>query len=358
MKALQLAALALAAIAMAPLASAQGADRVLRIEAPADKLDGPEVKILGALPTRPTYDESISKWEVPLEMPGAAFATTYVVKSNEPTIVAVRLTIPTRVIDSNPLVYMPPPSVTSVDEKSMRELWETSDVFRSPSDERVQFRNLQDLLFINATLMKRDAGARRVTAMNVRAAFLLLQVVRNLGEKSWFIVDPSTKTVVDYADAILSASEAKGKSCGWLGPAACAKNGVGKLISAVRYSEATQLNRMYELLVPASLTREPNRCSKQLANNMRDFLTFLHAADAQGASSAISEGRVLQDIAYCESRLALCRPHTSDEAIELLSRLDTLLEQFNNPQTQVRRVEVGNAIEDLRAGHPAICPSK
>lgn len=62
MKALQLAALALAAIAMAPLASAQGADRVLRIEAPADKLDGPEVKILGALPTRPTYDESISKW--------------------------------------------------------------------------------------------------------------------------------------------------------------------------------------------------------------------------------------------------------------------------------------------------------
>ena len=289
-------------------------------------------------------------------MPGSAFATTYVVKSNKPAILAVRLSIPTRVLETNPLVYLPLPSITTVDEKTMRELWATTEIFRSPSDERVQFRGLQDLLFINAELLKRDPESRRLTAMSVRAAFLLFQVVRNLGEKTWFIVDPSSKAVIDHADSILSSAVAKKKTCNWLGVSSCARGAVTKLVEAVRYSEAKQLNQMYQMLVPAKLAAEPNRCSAVLARNMRDFLEFLHATDARGAASAISEGRVLQDIAFCEARLALCGSHSNEESIAMLSKLDLLLSEYNNSLTAVRRNEVSNAMEDLRRGHPATCP--
>lgn len=339
-------------------AAAQSVKRDLRIEAPADREDAPDVKVLGAPPTSPTFDERTDRWVVPLAVPGSAFVTTYVVKSNKPGILAVRLAIPTRVLETNPFVYLPLPSITMVDEKAMRELWSTTDIFKRPSDVRVQFRGLQDFLFINAELLKRDPESRRLTAMSVRAAFLLFQVVRNLGEKTWFIVDPNSNAIVAHADSILSAADAKGKTCEWLGTSTCAPGAVTKLISAVRYSEATQLNQMYQMLVPARLAAQPNHCTAVLADNMRDFLDFLHATDARGAAAAISEGRVLQDIAFCEARLALCKPHPKEEAIAMLSRLDLLLSEYNNTLTAVRRNEVSNAIEDLRNGSPATCPGR
>lgn len=153
----------------------------LRIETPGSQASKPKVIESGAEVSNVQFDAGAGRWVVPIRGTGAGFVTSYVVSLPNKNVVAVRLGVPTRLLEANQSVLISPRTIDTVDEAGVRKLWATNSITSQPSDARVQFRYLQDLVFINQELMSRPGAAgHRPNAVRMRAGFMLLQVVRNL----------------------------------------------------------------------------------------------------------------------------------------------------------------------------------
>ncbi len=326
----------------------------LRIESP-NNADAPKV-LVGDTAKVPTLDRASGKWSVPIDPAPPNFVTSYLISSVDGSVVALQLSIPGRILSSNQLVYLVPPSIKVVDELAIRKLWSANEIVASPSDPRIQFRYLQDLVHINDVIMRRYADSPRLDAMTLRSAFMLFQVVRNLAVHTWYVIDPRTQTVIDYARQTLLRGEQQGKTCDWLSRAICRNKGVPNLLAAVQSLNSGRFTRMYENLIPPRTALTTEFCDGELSRDLRAFLTFLHDANESGGSQSINESRVVNDIAACETRLALCRAESTQAAIDQLGSVKELLEKFKSPQTRLRLVEVERTRKDLMSGKPAVCP--
>src|SRR5690606_33268403 len=119
----------------------------LRIESPRST-DPPRV-FVGGTANVPVPDHTTGKWTVPIDPNPPNFVTSYLIDSDEGSVVAIKLSIPGRLVGANQLVYLVPPSIQTVDEVAVRGLWESTELVRRASDPRVQFRYLQDLVYVN-----------------------------------------------------------------------------------------------------------------------------------------------------------------------------------------------------------------
>jgi len=334
----------------AATAVAQG--HTLRIESP-NSSKAPKV-IVGDKASVPTLDPVTGKWTVPIDPNPPNFVTSYLISSTDGSVVAIHLSIPGRILSSNQLVYLVPPSIKVVDEVTVRSLWNSNEIVSSPRDPRVQFRYLQDLVHINGVFRERYQDHPRLDATTLRSAFLLFQVVANLAQGTWYVIDPETQAIIDYARDTLVRGQQQGKTCAWLGPKACP--GVGKLIANVKQLNSVRFTRMYNQLVPSLSALTLEACGGSLSQDLRTFLKFLHDANETDADNeAITERRVLGDIATCETRVALCTEQPADAAIAQLDATIALLEPYQALMRQ-RLGEVKRARQDLASGKPAMCP--
>lgn len=348
----------LAAPQMAAATTPPGALRVLHIEAPKDVDEAPMVRV-GSASGSPTFDPSTGTWVVPVAVPGPSFVTTYAVTSNDAAIVAVKLEIPARILEDNPpLVYLPAPSVSVADDKTVRHLYESNDIDHAVSDSRVQFRYLQDLIFINSEIMKWNKGKPDTRSMSIKAAFLLHKVVRNLARNAYYVTDRRTKVVIDYAVENLKAGFAKERACGALKYRGCSNAELSNLIDTVRYAKGAQLVEMYRNIVPDGAQLGVKTCRGSTTQDMRDFLSLLGSAgggkDATGKT--ITDIRVASELTTCELNLALCLDHSPEAAIKSLESTDELLRGYPNRKLDDIKQNVTNALTDLRKGKPARCP--
>lgn len=349
--------LALCALSLVPPTWAQKTWQ-LHIDVPsADRAHAPKVLLDDKTAPGLTLESGSGRWIVPISPVDSEFVTSYVVSLPDKNVVAVRVGVPARILDTNQSIAIIPTSLTQVDEATVRSIWRNNEITSRPSDPKVQFRYLQDLVYIERGVMQRPgAMAHRPNSMRMQASFMLLQVVRNLSQSTWFLVDPSFQDVIDFAIADLSAGQAAGKCQSWLGAPACHGGGVGQLTGTVRSLQGNRLSRMYEALVPAGSALDASTCSVEQMKDMRDFYAYLHQTSEQGdGGKGTNEDRVLNDIARCYSVKALCLDTDPDQAIQTLSEGSHFIEQYGSRATRRRLQELNNALTDLRAGRPARC---
>jgi hypothetical protein len=289
---------------------------------------------------------------VPIDPNPPSFVTSYLV-SADGAVVAVQLSIPGRILSSNQSVYLPAPSIDEVDEVAVRNLWSTNRIVKEPSNARTQFRYLQELVHINEEFMERYDGQPHLDATTLRSAFMLFQVVANLANNTWYVIDPDTRRVIDYAKATLMLGHRREKACSWLGREAC--GGLDRLITSVDRMNSVRFTRMYDELIPDGTKLTLDTCAGGLPQDLRKFLRFLHEANESDGTQSISETRVANDIAACETRLALCTPQAPEQAIIQLDATIAFLEPYRALARQ-RLVEMERARSDLAAGRPAVCP--
>ena len=318
----------------------------LRIESPSK--DPPTV-LIGGTAQLPVEDPATGKWTVPIDQSSANFVTSYLIDSTDGSVVAIRLSIPGKIVSANQLVYLAPPSIQTVDEVGVRRLWESADLVRQSGDARTQFRYLQDLVYVNGELKKRYEGNPRLDATTVRAAFLLFRVVDNLARNTWYVIDKDTQAIIDYARDILVRGQSERRDCRWLGKATC--TGLSALISSVQNLNAQRFTRIYGQLVPEGSRLTLEACGGGLTQDLRAFVKFVH--DVSDAPSM--EQRVLNDIATCEVRMALCSAESPEAAIAQLDATIALLKPYQ-VTVRPRLVEVERLRQDLASGKPAVCP--
>ena len=321
----------------------------LRIESTSK--DPPRVQI-GDTVNLPVEDPTTGKWMVPIDQNPPNFVTSYLIDSTDGSVVAIKLSIPGRIVGANQLVYLVPPSIQTVDEVNVRGLWESADLVELSSDPRTQFRYLQDLVYVNTELKKRSEGSPRLDATTLRAAFLLFRVVDNLARNTWYVIDKKTQGIIDYARDILVRGQSQKRDCRWLGKATC--TGLSALIASVQNLNAQRFTRMYGQLVPEGTRLTLEACGGGLPKDLRAFVKFLHDVnDSDGAPNM--ERRVLNDIATCEVRMALCDAQSPEAAIAQLDATIALLEPYQAIVRQ-RFVEVERLRRDVASGKPAVCP--
>ena len=149
---LALAALLLVSTQLQPVYAATEAGWYLKVEVPRSNSPPPKPTVTVAdRSSVPTFDPSSGKWLVPLDTTGSNFVIPYVVSGFGNEVVAVQIDIPTRIVKEHQSIYLGPPSL-SEDEKSIREFWSTNRITSEPSDTRLQFRYLQDLLLLGTCL--------------------------------------------------------------------------------------------------------------------------------------------------------------------------------------------------------------
>ncbi len=330
----------------------------LRIETPGSHASPPKVIESGAELSNVQFDAGAGRWIVPIRGTGAGFVTSYVVSLPNKNVVAVQLGVPTRLLEANQSVLISPRTIDTVDEAGVRKLWAANSITTQPSDARIQFRYLQDLVFINQELMSRPgAAAHRPNAVRMRAGFMLLQVVRNLAQNTWFVVDPSFQDVIDFVVEDLRQGVAAGKCKPWLGDAVCAANGVPALLETVRGITANRDQRMYAVLFPAGSKIDRDTCGGSQIQDLRDFYDFLHSSSEQGTETNRLNGtRVLKDLAACYSVQGLCGNPDPATATATLEAGVAFLEQNGSRATASELQALHNALAGLRAGQPAVCP--
>lgn len=311
----------------------------------------PSVQI-GDTVNLPVEDPATGKWMVPIDQNPPNFVTSYLI-SMDGSVVAIKLSIPGRIVGANQLVYLVPPSIQTVDEVNVRGLWESADLVELASDPRTQFRYLQDLVYVNRELKKRSEGSPRLDATTLRAAFLLFRVVDNLARNTWYVIDKETQAVIDYAHDILVRGQSQKRDCRWLGKATC--TGLSALIGSVKNLNAQRFTRMYGELVPDGTRLTLDACGGGLSQDLRTFLKFLHDVSENDGAQSISERRVLNDIATCEVRVALCGAQSPEAAIAQLDATISLLEPYQAIARE-RFVEVERLRRDVASGKPAVCP--
>lgn len=347
-----------AALLLALAAHAQDG-RALHIYAPNPRAGNPpSVTVEGNQATGVKLDPASGRWLVPIASPGSGFVTSYVVALPDKDVVAVQIGVPARILAANQSVYLIPTSLTQVDEATVRRLWQDNAITSRPNDVKLQFRYLQDLVYLERGIKAQPGAAtHRPNAMRMRAAFMLLQVVRNLSQGTWFLVDPSYQDAVDFAQEDLRRGLAAGKCKSWLGSAPCDKRGVENLLDTVGSLQGNRLTRMYAALTADGAS--PGSCPASQLTDLRDFYSYFHAVSEQGdGAKGLSETRLLGDIASCYAAHALCDAPDPDSAIRTLEEGKAFLEQRADRSMRVRLQELTNALNGLRAGQPAICPGR
>jgi len=337
---------------------------MLHIDVPtADQAHGPNVKVGGTPAAGVRLDPASGRWIVPIASAGTQFVTSYVVSLPEKNVVAVRIGVPARILEANQSVSLMPTSLTQVDEATVRGLWQSNEITSSPGDPQIQFHYLQDLIYVTRGLMERPgAVAHRPSAMRMRVSFMLLQVVRNLSQNTWFLVDPTFQDVIDFAAEDLRAAQAAGKCQSWLGASACQRNrgveqGVEQLLSTIRSLQGNQLSRMYAALVPDGATLDAAACSADQLRDMRDFYSYFHGeAEQTGGATGPTETRVLNDIAACYSVKARCTDSDAQTAIRTLMEGSQFITEFGTRSTSRQLRALNNALIDIQAGNAPKCP--
>lgn len=308
--------------------------------------------------SNPIFDPSSGKWLVPLDTAGSTFVIPYVVAGLGSEVVAVRIDIPTRIVREHQSIYLGPPTLKSVDEKSIREFWSTNQITRDPSNTRLQFRYLQDLIHANRTLMAQqtDSTGPKVDATNLRLSFMLLQVVRNLAQHTWYVIDPASQDVIDWAAEVVRTGHAYDRSCAWL--SVCNKKDIPALLSTVRSIDSQRINRMYGALVPDRTEFNSDFCDTDRVASLRSFFEYLRvSADQSTPRTGVDESRVVNDLAACYAARALCSPASKEAAIKELESAEQLLLSVNqSTATKSRLREIRNALDGLRKDQTAVCP--
>jgi hypothetical protein len=332
----------------------------LRIEVPQGRSPPSKPTVTVAdRPSTPRFDSSSGRWLVPLDTTGSNFVIPYVVDGLGNDVVAVRIDVPTRIVREHQTIFLGPPSLKSVDERSIREFWSNNQITREPSNIKLQFHYLQDLLHANRTLMERQANpsASTINATNLRSSYMLLQVVINLAQHTWYVVDPNSEALIDWAEGVVHTGYGEGRTCGWL--SVCKKKGIPSLLGTVRSIDSQRLNRMYAALVPDGTELNTDFCDTDRLASLNSFFDYFRASSEQGATRVgVNESRVVNDIAACHAVRALCSPESSEASVrELESAEHLLLRVDQSASTKSRLREIRNALTGLRNGQPARCPT-
>lgn len=352
-------------ICLAPIGNsyAVGSDWYLKISV-ADPAGQP-VLTIGNEQSNARFDSQDSLWRVPLRTNGPSFAVPYVIDTSDGDVIAVRLEVPTRGIKDHASVLVGPPKFNSIDERSIRDFWSTNRITKDPSDEQLQFQYLQDLIFVVKVLKSRQQEDATITinSANVRASYLLLQVVRNLAEHTWFVIDPSSKSTIDWAVDVVQLSADRGYACDWL--RLCGKKDGGVkdlelLLKTVRSIGSQHATRMYATLVPNGRTLDTRFCDDERVASMSTFLDYLVADRKQRIGpNGVDEIRVVNDIAACRAVRAQCVSTTREAALSELQIAKNALNGIDegiSVAADARRSAIDAAIVDVTEGKQVICP--
>lgn len=343
-------------------ASAQESGWLLNIEIPGARSEqAPAINPNENPPILPKLDSKNGRWFIPITHDTQQFVNSYVVSAHDKSVIAIQIGVPSRLISGNQYVYLKPPAVESVDESAVSLLWSTNRIMSEPADARTQFGYLQDLVYVNQEIMQRSGSNKgtRSNAMSLRAAFMLLQVVRNLAAHTWYVVDNDTKQVIDYARDQVAQGSVENRYCRWLGSAACSNQGPQSLERTVKALEAARFVRMYSMLVPDGSILDQSFCNEAKIKDLKDFwLYFKNSHSGEVSIKGLNNGRLLNDLAACQVSNALCTPKDNAKIIEELSDAKRILESNLSPETMKRLREVSQAHADVASGKPAVCPIK
>ena len=332
---------------------------VLRIEVSSEgdtTPPSPSVLVNGK-PVDPNYDAGFGMWQVPI-VGGTSFVTPFQVATHSDLVHPVRLEIPATLLTGDESIYLSPAEVATVDEPSVHALWSNNLITRRPSDMKLQFEYLQTLLYMNKKIQ--NAGgtdASFSSATRASASLMLSQVVANLADRTWYVADAEAQEVIDKAVTYLRTVVQSGWACRWLGQVACNSKGMTDLLATVENTSPKRGLRMMGVLLP-SRSISKRYC---VAAKISDLMAFWkYARMIPSDFGAFSKARVASDISACRMMYALCADIDTDARLSELEETKDLLASLtdSDASSNTRLKAVQTTLNELRQGHPAICPDQ
>jgi hypothetical protein len=279
------------------------------------------------------HDKDSNRWEMPLEPNPEKLITPYVVAINpaDAHIVAIRIDFPSTLEGLNQTVVLQLPQVKDASDSSVGLYWggDYGKVIKNPGAVETRLRALQDLHFFVAK-HQAESSTSPPSARRVRAAFMLLTVVQDLGQQTWYVVADEYQNTVKYAASVLARVKHE-DACKWLGPSSCRT--IDELLERHKNLEGSRLGRIYSLIIPEGSTFSPSFCDDERIRNLDNYYTyFTSMADSITAhnlrtGSGVSEIRVASAFASCVVLRTTCDQSYGNKAKKMLEEASDKLKR-------------------------------
>jgi hypothetical protein len=341
-------------------ANAQLVQLRISVSGPDSQNTAPQVRISSGALEKPIYDMPSRTWRVPLRRDQGGFLSAFrfwLPQADE--VIPVQLNIPVSMIEKDPIVYLSAPSSYKFDDPAVRAFWGNSER-ASNHDPQVQFRYLHDLMYVNKSIQAAAGPNVNLTATSTIAAFMLLQTIDSLRQRTWYVMSPEAQEIVSKAIKTLYIAIDQKKICRWLKNKACdlTKKDIKSLVERVNSIDSFHLNKIYMLIYPKNTTPSLSFCNSKV-KQVSAFMNYI-ASDPDVSGPLPS--RVAQELAACHATLALCQKETPplEYSISQLDAAEAVLLRAKSNQNswKNRLIEVQQARSQVQKGGQAICPSE